>query len=386
MPERAVEFLLVGGGMASGNCARHLREQGAEGDILLVGREPDPPYNRPPLSKKYLRGEESREDVLFRPDDWYAEQRVELLTRTSVMSLDLDARVAKLSNKDLVRFEKALLATGSNVRILRVDGAHLDGIHYLRTIGNSDALREEAAAAERVVLIGGSFIGTELAASFTALGKQCEIVMLEDVTHERMCGPEVGRYFQRTLTEHGVKVHGGQELERFEGDDRVRKVVTKSGLEIECDFVVIGAGVTPDIMLAERAGLKTAAGVLVDRYLETSAPGVFAAGDIAEYDSVVHDRAAADRALGRGVQPGQVRRAEHARPPAGIRRGAVLLVRPRGLVQHGVRRPRERVGRGLDPRGLSTRESSRRSTCREAGWQPRSRSAAPTTSPSRPGS
>jgi 3-phenylpropionate/trans-cinnamate dioxygenase ferredoxin reductase component len=291
VPERTVEFLLIGGGIACGNCARHLREQGAEGEILLVGREPDPPYSRPPLSKGYLRGEESREDVLFRPDDWYAEQRVEVLTRTTVMSLDLDARVAKLSNKDLVRFEKALLATGSNVRILRVDGAHLDGIHYLRTIGNSDALREEAAAAERVVLIGGSFIGIELAASFTALGKQSEIVMLEDVTHERMCGPEVGRFFQRTLTEHGVKVHGGQELERFEGDDRVRKVVTKSGLEIECDFVVIGAGVTPDIVLAERAGLKTATGVVVDRYLETSAPGIFAAGDIAEYDSVVHDRA-----------------------------------------------------------------------------------------------
>jgi 3-phenylpropionate/trans-cinnamate dioxygenase ferredoxin reductase subunit len=290
VPERAVEFLLVGGGIASGNCARHLREQGADGDILVIGREPDPPYSRPPLSKKYLRGEESRDDVLFRPDDWYAEQRVELLTRTSVMSLDIDARVAKLSNKDMVRFDKALLATGSNVRILRVDGAHLDGIHYLRTFGNSDALREEAAQAERVVLVGGSYIGTELAASFTVLGKQCEIVMLEDVTLERMCGPEVGRFFQRTLTEHGVKVHGGQELERFEGDDRVRKVVTKSGLEIECDFVVIGAGVTPDIMLAEKAGLETASGVIADRYLQTSAPGVFAAGDIAEYDSVVHER------------------------------------------------------------------------------------------------
>ena len=135
VPERAVEFLLVGGGIASGNCARHLREQGADGEILLVGREPDPPYNRPPLSKEYLRGEESREDILFRPDEWYEEQRVEVLTRTSVMSLDLDARVAKLSNKEEVRFEKALLATGSNVRILRVDGAQLDGIHYLRTIG-----------------------------------------------------------------------------------------------------------------------------------------------------------------------------------------------------------------------------------------------------------
>jgi 3-phenylpropionate/trans-cinnamate dioxygenase ferredoxin reductase component len=290
VPERAVEFLLVGGGIASGNCARHLREQGGEGDILVVGREPDPPYSRPPLSKKYLRGEESREDVLFRPDDWYAEQRVELLTRTSVMSLDLEARVATLSNKDTVRFEKALLATGSNVRILRVDGAHLDGIHYLRTFGNSDALREEAAQAERVALIGGSYIGTELAASFTAMGKRCEIVMLEDVTLERMYGPDVGRFFQRTLTEHGVKVHGGQELERFEGDDRVRKLVTKSGLEIECDFVVIGAGVLPEIALAERAGLQTGSGLVVDRFLETSTPGVFAAGDIAEYDSVVHER------------------------------------------------------------------------------------------------
>jgi 3-phenylpropionate/trans-cinnamate dioxygenase ferredoxin reductase component len=290
MPERAVEFLLVGGGMASGNCARHLREEGAEGDILLVGREPDPPYNRPPLSKGYVRGEESRDDILFRPDDWYAEQGVELLTRTSVMSLDVDARVATLSNKEQVRFEKALLATGSNVRILRAEGAHLDGIHYLRTIGNSDALREEAAHAERVVLIGGSFISTELAASFTALGKQCEIVMLEDVTFEGVYGPEVGRFFQNTLTQHGVKVHGGQELERFEGEDRVRRVVTGSGLEIDCDFVAIGAGVTPEIMVAQRAGLDTATGILVDRYLESSVPGVFAAGDIAEYDSVIHDR------------------------------------------------------------------------------------------------
>jgi 3-phenylpropionate/trans-cinnamate dioxygenase ferredoxin reductase subunit len=291
MAEREVEFLLVGGGLAAGNCARHLREQGAGGDILMVGREPDPPYDRPPLSKTYVRGEETREDIMFRPAEWYAEQRVEVLTRTSVTSLDLEARTAKLSNKDEVRFEKALLATGSNVRILRVEGAQLDGIHYLRTIGNSDALRDELARAERVALIGGSYIGTELSASFTKLGKQCELIMLEAVTHERVYGPEVGQFFQDTLTSHGVRVHGSQELERFAGaGDRVEGVVTKSGLEIECDFVVIGAGVTPDIMLAQRAGLETDTGVIVDRYLETSAPGVFAAGDIAQYDSVVHDR------------------------------------------------------------------------------------------------
>jgi 3-phenylpropionate/trans-cinnamate dioxygenase ferredoxin reductase component len=289
--ERDVEFLLVGGGLAAANCARHLREQGATGDVLMVGREPDPPYNRPPLTKAYVRGEESREDIPFRPDEWYAEQRIDLLTRTSVMSLDIETRTAKLSNKDEVRFDKALLATGSNVRILRAEGAQLDGIHYLRTVRNCDALRAELANSERVALIGGSYIGTELAASFTMLGQHCELLMLESVTLERFYGAEVGRYFQDTLTSHGVRVHGSQELDRFEGGgERVERVVTKSGLEIECDFVVIGAGVTPDITLAQRAGLETGTGVLVDRYLETSAPGVYAAGDIAEYDSVVHDR------------------------------------------------------------------------------------------------
>jgi len=291
MAERAVKYLLIGGGMASANCARHLREQGADGQILLVGRELDPPYNRPPLSKQYVRGEEKMDDIVFRPQSWYDENQVELLTKTSVTSIDPGARKATLSNKDVVSFEKALLATGANVNILHVDGAELDGIHYLRTVRNSDALREELETAARVALVGGSYIGTELSASFTSLGKQCELVMLEEVTFERFYGPEVGRYFQDVLTENGVKVHASQELERFEGDGkRVSKLVTKSGKEIECDFVVIGAGVHPEIRLAEQAGLETGKGVITDKFLETSAPGIFAAGDIAEYDSVVHGR------------------------------------------------------------------------------------------------
>ena len=291
MADKEVEFLLIGGGLAAGNCARHLREQGADGAIMLVGREPHPPYSRPPLSKGYLRGEEPWEEVRWRPDEFWAEQRIEVLTRTTVTELDAEARVAKLSDKRQVGFEKALLATGSNVRILHVDGSRLDGIHYLRTVRNGDALKEEAARAERVALIGGSYIGTELAASFTKLGLQCELIMMEAVTHERFYGAEVGRYFQDVLEQHGVRIHGSQQLERFDGDgERVRKVVTKTGLEIECDFVVIGAGVHPELHLAEQAGIETDSGVLTDRYLETSVPGIFAAGDIAEYDSVVHDR------------------------------------------------------------------------------------------------
>jgi 3-phenylpropionate/trans-cinnamate dioxygenase ferredoxin reductase component len=291
MAKRSVDFLLVGGGLASGNCARWLREEGADGSILLVGREPDPPYNRPPLSKGLLQGKETREDALFRPDEWWQEQQIDLLTRTTVLGLDVDSRVARLSNRDEVSFGKALLATGANVRRLGVPGGDLDGIHYLRTLGNSRAIWDDAEQVENVVLIGGSYIGTEVAASLTMRGKSCAIVMMEDITLERFYGQEVGRFFQGILEEHGIEVHGGDELERFEGSDgRVTKVVTKSGLELPAECVVIGAGVTPEVTLAKSAGLDIgdAGGVKCSSTLESSASGIWAAGDICEYDSPVH--------------------------------------------------------------------------------------------------
>jgi 3-phenylpropionate/trans-cinnamate dioxygenase ferredoxin reductase subunit len=292
MARRKVDHLLIGGGLAAANCARWLREEGGEGSILLVGREFDPPYNRPPLSKGYLQGKESREDALFRPDEWWGEQDIELMLRTSVMKLDATERVATLSTKDEVEFGTALIATGANVRRVRVDGCDLEGIHYLRAFGNSDAIRADAEGAERAVLIGGSYIGCEVAASLTAAhGVKCAIVMQEDVTLERQFGSEIGRFFQDTLEEHGVEVHGGDELERFEGaDGRVGKVVTKTGLELDCDMVVVGVGVMPDVMLAKAAGLEIGetGGVACSAGLETSVPGIYAAGDICEYESVVH--------------------------------------------------------------------------------------------------
>jgi 3-phenylpropionate/trans-cinnamate dioxygenase ferredoxin reductase component len=294
MAARKVSYLLVGGGLAAANCARWLREEGADGEVLLVGREPDPPYNRPDCSKGYLRGEESREEPLFRPNDWWAEQDVELLTRTSVTGLDLQARTARLSTKDEVEYDKLLVATGANVRRLNVGGCELEQIHYLRTLGNADAIREGVADAEEVVLIGGSYIGCEVAASLTLLGKRCTIVMQEQATLERGFGATVGRFFQELLESHGVRVHGSDELERFEGDGRVAKVVTRRGLELDADAVVVGAGVTPDVQLAQKAGLEIGerGGVRCSSRLETSSPGVFAAGDICEYDSVVHGGAA----------------------------------------------------------------------------------------------
>jgi 3-phenylpropionate/trans-cinnamate dioxygenase ferredoxin reductase subunit len=293
MADRSVDYLLIGGGIAAGTCAKTLREEGADGSILLVGREPDPPYDRPPLSKEYLRGDSAKDDALLEPADWYERNGIELLTRTSVMKLDPGERVAKLSTREEVKFGKALIATGANVRRLRVDGSDLKGIHYLRAFGNSDAIRADAEAAGRVVLVGGSYIGCEVAASLRSKGIDCAIVMQEDVTLERAFGPEVGRHFQSLLEDRGVQVHGADELERFEGsDDRVGKVVTKNGVELDCGCVVIGAGVAPDTMLAKAAGLEIgeSGGVKVSETLETSVPGIFAAGDMAEYDSPIHGR------------------------------------------------------------------------------------------------
>jgi 3-phenylpropionate/trans-cinnamate dioxygenase ferredoxin reductase subunit len=287
--EREVDYLLVGGGLASGNCARWLRESGADGLILLVGREPDFPYNRPPCSKEYLRAEDES-GVPFRPLEWYAEQEVEVLARTSVTEFDAQERTAKLSTGDSVKFGKALLATGANVRRLNVPGCELDGIHYLRTLRNSDAIREDASGKE-VVLIGGSYIGAEVAASLTERGSTCTIVELEPVVLSRHFGERAGRFFQDRLEEHGITVHGGDSLARFEGfGGRVKHVITESGRLLEADAVVIGVGVIPEVTLARSAGLAIGqqGGVLASSLLETEAPGVFVAGDVAEYESVIH--------------------------------------------------------------------------------------------------
>ena len=191
MADREVDFLIIGGGHAGYACAQALREGDAGGSILLVSREPDPPYDRTACSKGYLAGAASRDTVLLCPPEWWQEQRIELLPRTSVLKLATAEHRAALSNKETVAFGSALIATGAMVRRLRVEGGQRKGIHYLRALGNADAIRRDIQQAEHVVLIGGSYIGTEVAATLTALGKQCTIVMQEEVVLERTFGPEV---------------------------------------------------------------------------------------------------------------------------------------------------------------------------------------------------
>lgn len=290
MPTQQVEHLLIGGGLASAKCARTLREEGAKGPVLLVGREPDPPYNRPNCSKGFLRGIEERQESYVDEPSFYEDQDIQLRLRTSVTKLDPEARLATLSNGDEIAFEKALLATGANVRRLTVEGCELGEIHYLRTLGNSQSIKDSVVDAENVVIIGGSYIGCEVAASLASIGHKVTVVMQEQVTLERGFGQEAGRFFQELLESHGVVFHGQDGLHRFEGDGRVSRVITEKGLQLPAETVVIGAGVHPDVQLAKGAGLEIGptGGLACDSQLRTSAPHIYAAGDICEYDSKVH--------------------------------------------------------------------------------------------------
>ena len=281
--DRSVDVLIVGAGAAGASCASELRASGFSGSVLLVGRELDPPYERPPLSKEYLVAGSACEFEL--PGD------VELLSRTSVMKLDPSARTASLSTKETVSYRHAVLCTGANVRRLPIEGAQLEGIHYLRTNRNADALRSEVTEGTRVVLVGGSFIACELAATLTTLGASCTMVFPEVSCLSLQFGEQVGAWVQSLLQSRGIEVLAGEGVASFAGSgEDVERVVTSSGRSVDCDVVVVGVGAVPDVMLARSSGLELGerGGVRCSATLETAAPGVYAAGDMCEYDSVLH--------------------------------------------------------------------------------------------------
>ncbi len=292
MTSDRVDMLLIGGGVASASAADELRSAGFDGSITLVTRELDAPYHRPPVTKELLTGRDRDVSVLVRDAAWWEERDVTLRTRASVNALDLATRTATLASKEQIAFDRALVATGAMVRRLSVDGAQLEGVHYLRAPGNARGLRAELDGAERVVVVGGSFIATEVAASLTTLGKRCTVVMQEQRPLERVFGPLVGDFVGGLLAERGIELVCGEDVVAFEGETRVGAVRTASGRRLEADLVVVGAGAIPDTMLARRAGLELGetGGVRCDRFLRTSAEGVYAAGDMCEYDSVIHGR------------------------------------------------------------------------------------------------
>lgn len=273
--------VIVGGGLAGAKAAEALRAEGHAGEIVLIGAEDELPYERPPLSKDYLRGESSREDARVHPESFYAESSIELRTGSSVTSIDPAGREVELDGGERLGWDRLLLATGSEPRRLPLPGAELDGVLYLRELGDSDAIAARLEPGARLVVIGAGWIGSEVAASARMKGAEVEIVERATRPLEHVLGAEASDFYARVHREHGVILHTGAELERFEGSERVEAVRLGDGTRIACDAVVVGVGITPRTGLAEAAGLEVDNGVVTDAGLATSAPGIFACGDVA---------------------------------------------------------------------------------------------------------
>jgi 3-phenylpropionate/trans-cinnamate dioxygenase ferredoxin reductase subunit len=273
--------VIVGAALAGARAAEALREEGHEGPIVLVGDEPERPYERPPLSKDYLRGESEREKAYVHPAAFYQEHAIELRTSTTVERIDPGNRTVELADGERLTYDRLLLTTGAEPRRLRVPGANLEGVHYLRDFADSDRIAARLAEGGRVVVVGAGWIGCEVAASARQRGLEVALVETAEVPLERVLGREVGSIYAGVHRDHGVELHTGASLEAFEGEGRVERVRLEGGVALDCDFVVVGVGVIPRTRLAEEAGIAVGDGVLVSQRLETSVPGVFAAGDVA---------------------------------------------------------------------------------------------------------
>jgi 3-phenylpropionate/trans-cinnamate dioxygenase ferredoxin reductase subunit len=280
MPER---IAIVGASLAGGTAAATLRDQGFDGEIVLIGEEAQPPYERPPLSKEYLRGEEPFERALVRPEAFWADAGITLRTGERAESLDLEGGSVRLAGGDEVAFDRLLLTTGGVNRRLPVPGADLDHVLDLRSVADADRIREAASGASSAVVVGMGFIGAEVAASLRQGGLDVTVVEVFSTALVRALGEEVGRAVEAFHRDHGVVMRFDDGVEAFEGDGRVERVRTKTGDAVECDLAVVGVGIRPATELAEAAGLEVDDGIVVDELCRTSAEGVYAAGDVARH-------------------------------------------------------------------------------------------------------
>ncbi|MEO8687889.1 MAG: FAD-dependent oxidoreductase [Solirubrobacteraceae bacterium] len=303
-------FAIVGAGLAGAKAAEALREEGFDGRLVLLGAEAERPYERPPLSKEYLRGEAERETAYVHPAAFYGDHEIDLRVGDSVVGLDPGRRELALAAGEPLAYDRLLLATGAEPRRLSILGSELDGIHYLRTFADSDAIRSRFDAGGRLVVIGAGWIGSEVAASARMRGMDVTVIAPGSVPFQRVLGTEVGAIYRDIHLDHGVEMLLGTGVASFEGGARVERVRTQDGRAIDCDAVVVGIGATPRAILAATAGLTVGNGILVDGRLETTVPGIFAAGDVADqlhprlgrlrvehWDNALHQGPAAARSM-----------------------------------------------------------------------------------------
>jgi 3-phenylpropionate/trans-cinnamate dioxygenase ferredoxin reductase component len=274
-------FVIVGASLAGAKAAEELRERGFDGRVVLIGTEPELPYERPPLTKDYLRGESEREKAYVHKAEYYEEQQIELITGTTVTAVDAGAATVTLDDGQELTYDRLLLTTGAEPRRLSSAGTELGEIHYLRSLADCDLLRERLDSANRVAVVGSGWIGSEFAASARMLGLEVALIDPLELPNERIFGPEIGAFYRDVHAEQGIELHLGDGLEAFEGDGAVQRVRTSSGKVIECDFAVVGVGVAPRVELARGAGLEVDNGIVVNEHLQSTVENVFAAGDVA---------------------------------------------------------------------------------------------------------
>ena len=302
-------MVIVGGGKTGGTAAATLRDEGFEGPVVLVSREPGIPFGRPPLSKTYLRSEEDLTGWYVRPADWYEAHDVELRA-DSVVAVDPAAHALALGSGGELGYQKLLLATGGRNRRLQVPGAELPGIHYLRTVADCDAIKREAVAGRRATVVGMGFIGCEVAASLTQLGVQVTAVFPGRSPLERVLGAEIGALISAMHRANGVRLLAGAQVAAFEGTERLESVVLADGERVGCDLAVVGVGIDPDVPAVAGASIAQDNGIVVDERCRSSAADVYAAGDVANhlhpvlgrirvehYNSAEHHGAAAARSM-----------------------------------------------------------------------------------------
>jgi NADPH-dependent 2,4-dienoyl-CoA reductase/sulfur reductase-like enzyme len=285
-----VDYLLIGGGLTSAHAAVAIRERDPEGPVTLVGREPHLPYHRPPLTKSFLLGEQTRESLSVKPAAFYEQRRVGLILGAAVTRIRPAEKRAVLADGRTLRFRKALIATGGEPARLQVEGGHLPGVHLLHSVDNAAALAADARAFKRAVVVGAGFTGMEVAASLTRLGVEVTVIEIAPQVWPRFADRSLADYIRDYCAARGVRFRLNERVCRIAGRERVESVVTASGAEIPCDFLCASIGIRPSVSLAEEAGLKVGDGICVDEFLQTSHPDVWAGGDVANYHDPVLGR------------------------------------------------------------------------------------------------
>ena len=272
-------IVIVGAGHAAGQAAASLRQKKFAGRIVMIGDEPYIPYQRPPLSKKFLAGELEEKRLYFKPENFYPDHDVEMRLSTRVTAIDPDNKSIQLDDDSTISYDKLLLTTGSRVRKLSIPGSDLSGIHYLRSIEDVLAIQKDFRDGARLVIVGAGYIGLEVAAIAVKRGIDVTVLETEDRAMNRVVAPEISAFFQKLHKEAGVKIEFGRMVQEFRGADSVEEVVCADGHVVPADSCIVGIGIIPNTELAEAAGLDCDNGIVVDEFARTSAPDIYSAGD-----------------------------------------------------------------------------------------------------------